>query len=405
MKTLVQINTTLNSGSTGRIAEQISLLAEKNGWTCYLAHGGRYVNKSKLKTIQVSSKWDNYVHAFLGEFLGIHGFGSYLSTKRFLKKLDEIKPDVVHLHNIHGYYINIQLLFEYLADRNITVVWTLHDCWSVTGHCTHFDYAGCDKWKTECSACPLLMAQYKSRIFDRSRENFKKKKCLYERLTNLTITPVAQWVADLIPFSILKGHKVQKINNGIDLNVFMPVESSIRTKYNIPLDKKILLGVVASGFDKEKGRKEFEELSSDPRYRIILVGLSDEDKKGLPENIICIRRTNSQAELAEFYTGADVFLNPTYNDTFPTTNIEAIACGTPVVTYQTSGSPEIIDNKTGIAVPRGDVKALILAIETCCQNGKAYYSEACVKRAHDLYDKDERFMDYVRLYEELISKK
>lgn len=213
MPTLLQINTTLNSGSTGRIAEQISLMAEDRGWNCYIAHGARYVNSSQIKSIQIGSKLGNIFHAVMGEFLGMHGFGSTLATYRFIQKIKKIKPDIIHLHNLHGYYLNISVLFRYLAKANIPVVWTLHDCWSFTGHCTHFESHGCYKWKTECGDCPLQMLQYKSRLIDRSKRNFRIKKKLYSNIKNLTITPVSNWLGDLVKESILKDHKIQVIHN------------------------------------------------------------------------------------------------------------------------------------------------------------------------------------------------
>ena len=400
MPTLLQVNTTLNSGSTGRISEQISLLAEKKGWQCYIAHGGRYVNRSQLPTIQVSSKIDNIVHAIKGEFWGLRGFGSILSTRKFIRQLDKLKPDIVHLHNIHGYYINIEILLLYLAEKNISIVWTLHDCWSFTGHCTHFEKQGCNKWKTECGHCPLLMNQYKSRVFDRTRDNFRKKRELYSKLKNLTVVPVSNWLGNLVSQSILGMHKIKVINNGIDLDIFRPTNNSIRQNLGIKDNIKIILGV-SSDFGPEKGKKEFIELSKNPRYQIIMVGLAN--KNNIPENIICISRTNSQKELAEYYSAADIFLNPTYNDTFPTTNIEAIACGTPVVTYRTGGSPEIIDAETGLVVERGDFHAMSCAIEKMLEKGKNYYSEACRNRAVRLYDKNERFLDYIKLYDEILK--
>lgn len=403
MPKLVQINSTLNSGSTGRIAEQISLLAEQNGWNCFLAHGGRYLNKSKVKTIQISSKMDNLIHAAKGEFLGMHGFGSTYSTKRFIKLLEEIKPDIVHLHNIHGYYVNVEILFSYLAVKNIRIVWTLHDCWSFTGHCTHFEKQGCNKWKTKCHDCPLLMAQYKSRIFDRTTKNFQIKRELYSNLKHLTIVPVSNWLSGLVSQSILGNKNVRVINNGVDLNIFNICKSNIRKKLGISNYKKIILGI-SSDFGPEKGKKEFIEFAKKTNFQIIMVGLSNADRKGLPDNIICISRTNSQKELAEYYTAADIFLNPTYNDTFPTTNIEALACGTPVITYRSGGSPEIIDASTGIVVERGDIRAMSEAIDEMLNRGKDYYSTACRKRAEKFYNKDERFMDYINLYNELIQK-
>lgn len=405
MPTLLQINTTLNSGSTGRIAEQISLIAKSKGWNCYIAHGARYVNKSQIKSIQIGTKFENLIHAALGEFWGLHGFGSTLSTYLFIRKIKKLKPDLIHLHNIHGYYLNIKVLFDYLAKRNIPIVWTLHDCWSFTGHCTHFELKGCDKWKTECGDCPLLMAQYKSRFFDRTRKNYLIKKGLYVRQKNLTIVTVSNWLSNLVSQSILKQHTIKVINNGIDLNSFKPTSSNIKIRIGITDDKKMILGVVSSGFGIEKGRREFIEYSKNSKYQIVIVGLSDDDKKDLPSSVICINRTNNQTELAEYYSAADVFLNPTYNDTFPTTNLEALACGTPVITYRTGGSPETLDTNTGIVVPQGNIRAMANAIELVISNGKEHYAKACRERIEKLYNKDERFEDYIILYNELLQRR
>lgn len=401
MPTLLQINTTLNLGSTGRIAEQISLMAEANGWDCYIAHGARYVNQSKIKSIQIGSKITNVMHAIKGEYFGMQGFGSTLSTYRFINQIQRIKPDIIHLHNLHGYYINIAILFKYLAKANIPIVWTLHDCWSFTGHCTHFENQGCYKWETECGNCPLLMLQYKSRLIDRSKRNFKIKKELYSHLRNITIVPVSNWLGSLVKKSILKEHRIKIIRNGIDLNLFKPIRSNIKEQLKINGNKKIVLGVVDSGF---KGKKEFIALSKDSNYQVVIVGVKKDWMNNIPDNIICVPRTNSQKELAEYYSAADVFINPTQNDTFPTTNIESIACGTPVVTYNAGGSPEILDNNTGIVVNRNDIEALHVAIETILTNGKGHYVEVCRNRAVLNFNKDERYKDYLDLYSELTNR-
>lgn len=403
MSRILQVNATLNSGSTGRIAEQIAMKAKEHGWECFHAYGGRYIGKSQFEAIQVSSRMDNYVHAFCGEYLGRHGLGSSLATKRFVERVSELKPDVIHLHNIHGYYLNYKILFEYLAKAGTPVVWTLHDCWSFTGHCTHFDNVGCEKWKTECRNCPLQMAQYKSRIVDRSRKNFLLKKSLYEHLDNVTIVPVSHWLEGLVKQSILNRFPVRVIQNGIDLNVFKPTKNGIRERFGIPESKLLVLGVLGSGF-AEKGKEEFVALSKRNDLQIVLVGLTDDDAKGLPDSIIQLGRTSSQAELADFYSAADVMLNPTYNDTFPTINIESLACGTPVITYNTGGSPEILDERTGIVVPKGDLFGLEEALNTIRLRGKESYIQTCRDRAVRYFNKEERYEDYVRLYEEVMKR-
>lgn len=404
MPKLVQINATCNWGSTGRIAEQIGLLARTDGWDCYIVHGARYVRKSELNAIPVGSKFDDTLHAVKSKFLGGHGLGSIVATRNLVKQLQDINPDIVHLHNIHGYYINYPVLFKYLSEANISVVWTLHDCWSMTGHCTHFDSIGCDRWKTGCYDCPQKKAQYGTILLNRAKRNYCLKKRWFTSVKNLTIVPVSKWMSTIVRESYLKNASIRVINNGIDLQVFKPQQIDLHTKLHIPKDKVILLGV-ATDWDEEKGLDEFIRLSAVPNYQIILIGLTKEQVSKMPKGMIAIERTSSQRELVEYYSGADMLVNPTYNDTFPTVNIEALACGTPVVTYRTGGSPEILSPETGIVVDRGDYEALVGAIETCCKNGKAHYSEACVKRAHDNFNKDERFRDYIKLYEELLSKK
>lgn len=404
MAKLLLINTTLNIGSTGRIVEQIASMASMNGIECFIAHGGRYVGKSNFNAIKISSKLDNYIHAIEGEYLGRHGLGSYLSTTKFVELIRELNPDIIHLHNIHGYYLNYKVLLEYLSTVNIPIVWTLHDCWTFTGHCTHFDNVGCDKWKTGCELCPQLMAQYKSRLFDKTDYNYMLKRNLYKNLTNVTLVPVSYWLSQFIPDSILSQFNVKVIQNGIDLNVFKPTPNKIREKFNIPSNKTIVLGVLGSGFGLEKGKKEFVELAKYDDIQIILLGLTNKDSKGIPDNVIKLGRTSSQIELAEFYSAADIFLNPTYNDTFPTTNIEAMACGTPTIACRTGGCCEIVDDSTGILVSKGDFNELLKAIEIVKNNGKSYYSRACRERAMAKFNKDERFLDYVKLYEGLLSR-
>lgn len=404
MKKLLQINTTLNCGSTGRIAEQIALTAQNMGWKCYIAHGGRYIGNSQFESIQISSKVDNYIHALYGELLGMHGLGSKCATNQFIKKIIQIKPDVIHLHNLHGYYLNYELLFDYFASTNIPIVWTLHDCWSFTGHCTHFENIGCNKWQMECGHCPLLMAQYKSRFIDRSRNNFLLKKKLYRKLQNVTIVPVSCWLNKLVRESILNHFPIITIHNGVDLDVFKPNCSNIRKRLGIDSKKRILLGVIGSGLD-EKGEEEFIELSRIKSHQVVLIGLSAKEQNRLPSNILCLKRTKDQVELAELYSAADIFINPTYNDTFPTVNLEALACGTPVITYRTGGSPETIDEKTGVVVEKGNIQGLINAVDVVLNNGKEFYSKKCRERAELYFDKDSRFKDYIMLYENLMKNK
>ena len=335
---IVQINSVPN-GSTGNIMMNIHRELLNQGHESYVVWG-RGRNAENDHEIYMNDKFGVYLHVLYSRLTGKHGFASKRATRKLLKKLDDIKPDIIHLHNIHGYYINIEVLFNYLKKKNIKVIWTLHDCWSFTGQCPHFERINCEKWKNGCNKCSLTKTYPKS-IIDNSKWNYNKKKELFTGLNLKIITP-SNWLAKLVKLSFLKNYEVKVINNGIDTNIFKPTPSNFREKYDIQ-DKTIILGV-SSVWTEAKGYYDFIELSKmlDDSFKIVLVGLNEKQLKEIPNNIIGLTRTSGQKELAEIYTAADVFFNPTYEDTYPTVNIEAIACGTPVVTYNTGGSPEFL---------------------------------------------------------------
>lgn len=401
---LLQINVTANSGSTGRIAEDIGLLAESNGWESLIAYG-RTNNKSKNKVIRIGSDFDIKVHGLLTRVIDNHSFGfsSKWATKKLIKEIDNIKPDIIHLHNIHGYYINSKVLFEYLSKLNIPIVWTFHDCWSFTGHCGYFDLIGCEKWKTGCYSCPLKTSYPASFVFDRSKKNYIEKKKLFNSVKNLTIVPVSNWLGDLVKDSFLSSNNIKVIHNGIDINTFKPSINNIETKGKFGLkDEFIVLGV-ADTWSERKGLKDFIKLSRliNENTKIILVGLSQKQIDNLPNNIIGIRRTENVKQLADLYSMADLFLNLTYEDNFPTTNLEALACGTPILTYKTGGSIEAVSEDTGFIVEKGDLDSVIKVINEVRSKGKEYYSDKCRERAVSCFNKDDRFMDYIDLYRSL----
>ena len=402
MKKLLQINSVVNSGSTGRIAEEIGQTSIAAGWKSYIAYG-RNDRPSQSELIKIGNDWDIKIHGFQTRLFDRHGLASKAATREFVQQIEKIKPDIVHLHNIHGYYINIEILFRYFKGASIPVVWTLHDCWSMTGHCAHFTFVGCEKWKTQCFSCPQKNGYPGSYFLDRSKQNYTLKRKLFTSVNDITIVPVSNWLEEIVKQSYLKNHPVRVINNGTDVNVFSPQSrDGIRIKYGL-VEKFVLLGV-ASEWGRKKGLYDFIELSKllNDDERIILVGLKEDQIKILPENFIGITRTESTQQLAEFYSVADVFLNPTWEDSFPTTNLEALACGTPVITYETGGSPEAIDELTGIVVEQGNIGKLIDAIKMVKSNGKQSYSEACVNRAHRLYKKEDRYQEYIALYNSLL---
>lgn len=403
MKKLLQINSVVNSGSTGRIAEEIAHTAIASGWESYIAFG-RNERYSESNLIRIGNDLGIKMHGLQTRLFDRHGLGSVKSTKLFIQQVDKIKPDIIHLHNIHGYYINIEILFNYLSKVDVPVVWTLHDCWSITGHCTHFSYVGCEKWRTKCYSCPQKNEYPASLFIDRSEKNYILKNELFNSLSNLTLVPVSQWLSDILKDSFLQKYPSSVINNGINTSVFKPTgNNEFRERYGLQ-NKFILLGV-AGIWSQRKGLEDFIELSKTlgADYQIILVGLTRKQKDQLPVEILGIERTESVEELAELYASSDVYINTTYEDTFPTTNLESLACGTPVITYNTGGSPESIDESTGIVVEQGNISKLVEAIRVIKDNGKQYYSDACVNRVNRLYKKEDRYNEYIDLYESLIK--
>lgn len=404
MPKLLQINITANWGSHGRIAEEIGQLAMQNGWESYIAYG-RWANPSKSHLIKIGSMWDERWHGVQSRLLDNHGLASKRATKQLISAIKEIKPDLIHLHNIHGYYLNYPLLFDYLSHAEIPVVWTLHDCWSMTGHCAYFTYAKCEKWKTECSNCENLDSYPISYIIDNSRSNYAKKKKYFNIIRNLTLVPVSDWLSGIVTQSLLKKNTVKVIHNGVDVEIFKPLGRGTLPK-GLLNGKKIVLGV-SSKWEKRKGLEDFIKLrnllSND--YQIVIIGLSEGQKKKMPDGVDGICRTDNIDELVRYYSSADVFINPTYEDNFPTTNIEALACGTPVITYRTGGSPEAIDENTGMVVEVGDINGLVDGIKKACQsNHKEETRRLCRERAVKYFNKNDRYKEYLDLYQSLLNK-
>ena len=397
---VLQVNTVCGIGSTGRIVTDIHKMLIMQGYESAVAYG-RGTAHNCDNTIKIGNNLDFYTHALKTRILDKHGFGSKNATRKFLERVKNYNPDVIHLHVLGGYYLNIELLFNFLKEYNKPIVWTLHACWAFTGHCSHFDYANCYKWETHCQKCPERRSYPKSIFIDNSYNNFEKKKKLFTGLDKLTLVTPSEWLAKLVKRSFLKDYTVKVINNGIDLSVFKPSPSNFRKRYNLE-NKFIILGV-ANKWEKRKGFEYFIELSKliEPDETIVMVGLSKNQLKQLPKNVIGITRTNNVQELAEIYTTADVFFNPTLEDNFPTTNLEALACGTPVITFNTGGSIETIDDTTGFIVEKGDLEQAIKTIRKIKTEGKEKYSDSCIKRANKYYNKNNKFQEYIELYEKL----
>lgn len=384
-------------GSTGRIMFQIADAIKSMGGTAYTSAS---FTKSRGEQFpdtyyRIGGAVGKTEHIILAKLTGRHGCYSHFATYKLIKKIKQVKPDVIHLHNLHGWYLNWKMLFDYLKKENIPVIWTLHDCWSFTGHCPHFMAIGCEKWKTGCYECDLYKS-YPGCFLDDSRFQYRYKKKCFTGVPNLTIVTPSQWLADLVKQSYLKDYNTVVINNGIDLTKFQPRSSDFRAKYG--LENKILILGVAFDWTPKKGLDDFKRLDEDlpEEYAIVLVGVSDTVAKTLSDRIISIACTQNQEELAEIYSAADIFVNPTWEDNFPTVNLEALACGTPVVTYKTGGSPESITESTGKVVPYKDYVALKNAIfnmknskktlsKNCCSYAKRYDLQLAYKKYCDLY--------------------
>lgn len=393
---IFQINITANWGSHGRIAEQIGVLANEKGWESYIAYGRR-ANLSKSQLIRIGSDWDERFHVVQTRLFDNHGLASVNATNNLIQNIKSISPDIIHLQNIHGYYLNYPLLFQFLKEFNRPVVWTLHDCWSFTGHCAFFYGNGCYKWRNECDNCGFTKV-YPASLSDRSRRNFNLKKKYFTSLTNLTLIPVSEWLERYLKQSFLKEQRIQVIHNGVDINVFRPIETK-RDGNCVEL-----LGV-ANNWRMNKGLCDFIQLRNilPEKYHITLIGVSKSEIKSLPDGIKGIERTNNINELVRYYNKADIFVNPTYEDNFPTVNLEALACGTPVITYnETSGGPEAIDEETGVVVEHGNIEALCDSITSLKNNGNIT-REKCRNRIVEHFTDINCYQNYIKLYEELLN--
>ena len=399
---LLQINVTANVGSTGRIAEGIGLAAREAGMESWVAYG-RVAGESASRLIRIGTRFDYCEHGLETRLFDDHGLASRRATRAFLREVDKLKPDIVQLHNLHGFYINYRLLFDYLAEKSIPVVWTFHDCWPFTGHCAHFVLAGCDRWKTGCFRCPQKKVYPSSYLFDRSEKNYRDKKLCFTSVRDLTVVPVSSWLDGFVGQSFLKDFRRVVIRNGIDTDAFSPSEDSraVRAELGIAEDGTLLLGVTRNWSEK-KGLRDFCELAGrlSPEQKIVLVGLSKKQIGSLPSNVIGLEHADSARELAKLYSAADLFLNLTYEDNYPTTNLEAISCGTPCLTYRTGGSPESVCPETGYVVEQGDLASVLEIVRNLPEKNVSVLRNYAV--AH--FSRELCFRKYISLFEEVCRK-
>jgi len=403
MKVLI-INASCGNGSTGRIVADLYQMLRNKGDNCKIAFGhGEPRMVPHEDTIRVNNKWGYYIHNILGKLFDRAGFFSRQKTKKFVKIIEEYKPDLIHLHNLHGFWINIDILFKELRKLNIPIVWTLHDCWAYTGHCAHYTANKCNKWIDGCHACQYLYAYPESFFVDNSRNNYLKKKELFTSVNKMTIVTPSKWLAGEVKKSFLGKYHVVPILNGIDLKTFSRKEFVSRKKFGIPEHKKILLAV-AFVWNKEKGLDDLIELSKiidKDEYVMVIVGLSARQKETLllPPTIIAIERTSNIDDLVELYSLSDVFLNPSYQETMGMVTAEAIACGTPAIVYDKTAVPEMVDSQSGFVVKAGDITAMKDKIEKALDLNKENISRCAMK-----FEKNNQYEKYYTLYKSIIKQ-
>lgn len=394
---VLQINSVSGIRSTGRICTDLADMLIGQGDHCVVAYGRETVPATyQAISKRIGTDIHVYAHVFKTRALDRTGFGSKGATKKFVDWIKEYSPDIIHLHNLHGYYLHIGVLFDYLAQANIPVVWTLHDCWAFTGHCAHFSYVQCDLWKSGCGHCPQLKRYPASWGVDNSRRNWQKKKALFTSVKNMTLVSPSQWLAELAKASFLGKYPIMVIPNGIDLQIFKPTPSDFRKRYH--LDEKIIVLGVASVWDARKGLQDMLDMAKalDDRYQVVLVGVTEKQKREMDRRIIAITRTNNPRELAEIYTAADVFVNPTYEEVFGLVNIEAQACGTPVITYPTGGSPETILPSGGIVLKKRGTSLLIDTLKGVRRKGSLSLPTSKIS-------KDTNYIHYISLYKSIVT--
>ena len=401
MKTIGEING-INYSSTGHIMNNIAISARKEGYKVYTCcrksiAGMKFDNPDQLF---IGTWLDRVISERLSYVTGLNGSFNVINTLLFINKLKQIKPDLIHIHNLCDNYINVSMLFKYIKENSIPVIWTLHDPWAFTGRCNGYS---CDKWKQGCGNCPKLKAYPPTLFIDNSKNTIFKREKLYTSLENLTLVTPSKWLANLSKESFFKDkYPVKVINNGINLNIFKPIKSDFKKEHNIK-NKYVVLGLAYDWKDPRKGLSDFIKLSKTlpKKYQIVLVGTNDEIDQMLPENIISIHKTHNQEELVKIYSASDVFVSPTKADNFPTVNIEALACGTPVITYDVGGAKESLNKKCGTSVKVNDINSLQKEIIKACED-KIYSKEECVKQSKK-YDMYKKFNEYVKLYKNILG--
>ena len=395
-----QVNVVGGYGSTGRIAADLAQIIEREGGNCRIAYG-RGGAPENVDFFKSSQDMEVYAHVLMTRLTDKHGLYSKKATRRLIEDICNYEPDVIHLHNIHGYYLNYEIFFRFLKEYGRPVVWSLHDCWAFTGHCAHFDYIGCDKWRQGCFKCPQKNQYPNSILLDNSSENYKRKKEAFQQVPSLTIVTVSEWLKSVAEQSFLKEYAINKISNGIDLSVMHPMESDLREKYHL-VNKKIILGV-ASFWHERKGLYAFYELAKmiSKEYQIVLIGVHKDKKSEMPGNILDIGKITDAQELVKWYTTADVYVNTSVEESMGLTTVEAMACGTPVVVMNATANPELVNKTCGRIVEPGNIEQLWSAIQSIVN--VLEMKENCIKQAYE-FEKTKQYKKYIELYKTILAE-
>lgn len=389
------VNLVYGVGSTGKIIADIADLLREGGSDVRILYGAG-ADSSDADARKISGRLEYYAHNALSRLTDHAGLYSRTATQKLIHEVKSFRPDLIHLHTLHGFYMNYEMLFRFLKGSGIPVVWTLHDCWSFTGHCTHFSQIKCTQWQTECQNCRLLRRYPQCYGKGDVRRNFLRKKAAFTGVKNLVITTPSQWLASQVAQSFLQDYPRVVIPNGIDRTVFQPRTSDLRKKHHLE-SKKIVLGV-ASAWSAQKGLSDLLSLADrlGPDYQVVLIGLTAKQLSHIPPNVLGLSRTANQIELAQWYTAANVFVNPTYEETFGLTTVEAQACGTPAVVYETDGCPETLATGGSVLTTQGDLDGLERAVRDIVQR------DICVSpRKTERFDKERTYEEYIRLYKRM----
>lgn len=398
--TLLQINATYAIGSTGRITKDIHNQALKKGINSYVACA---MSAEPKETYIIGNELDHKLHAFLCRINGRQAYFSKCATKALLNYMDQIKPDIVHIHNLHNNFINLNMLLDYIAEKNIRLVITLHDCWYYTGRCFHYTFNKCFRWKEGCGNCPERQAGTPVYFFDKSAENYLDKKKHLEKIKNIYVIGASQWIANEARLSLLQNANISYCYNGVDMEIFKPQPTKLREQYNIKPDDFVILGI-ANKLTLPQNKQAMEAIYSllDENTKLVVLGAGT--RMFFDDRVIRIPTVKEEKEMAQWYASADVFVNLTWEDTLGFVNVEAIACGTPVITQLACGSPEVIDENTGIVIEAGDKEQLTKAILEIRRNGKKYYEAACVERTENLFNAEHSYDKYFDIYEKIIER-